>query len=411
MVILYPSGLLDRGISALTCRPMARACLIHTASPSGQQVHMAACADREAELLPELHQAHRRVADLTAEVDELRRKLSSPLRSTPLVAATSLSAAGEEHRCAHGIDGIDEAAGMVQRARALSPPSGFPVQTSGSSERGLGEGEIKEVDAAEELRAATAAVDITAHAVASWLEEPLSPIPDAEVGLYAAAGSHPGRLQAASGQVRTTETHRARPPLGFPARISADPHPLKERNVSFQQGNTHGKLGAEGGLSSRRSATPRDHVLPSGSKGKPKGAYSVYDCPYLGNGDSSNYKRADTETVTGSRVDMTNVLREENRRLLAALSAESSRRINLESELAARRAAHQQDLKMLSRAREEAAEAARALREQGEWVRALDAMRISDLRTIQQLENRLECAARLIHPPSRNAAPEQRRNE
>ena len=61
----------------------------------------------------------------------------------------------------------------------------------------------------------------------------------------------------------------------------------------------------------------------------------------------------------------------------------------LEQELAHRRAAHQADLEALCRAHADAAASARTLRSERAWVSSLDEMRISDLKTIAQLEQRL----------------------
>ena len=61
----------------------------------------------------------------------------------------------------------------------------------------------------------------------------------------------------------------------------------------------------------------------------------------------------------------------------------------LEQELACRRAAHQADLEALCRAHADAAASAHTLRSERAWVSSLDEMRISDLKTIAQLEQRL----------------------
>jgi hypothetical protein len=92
-------------------------------------------------------------------------------------------------------------------------------------------------------------------------------------------------------------------------------------------------------------------------------------------------------------------LRLANRRLLAALSVERARLSDAESHLLARQAEHRDDLFALGRAREDAAVAAQALRDQAEWVRSLDEMRITDMQAIQRLEARLEWAAGLLQAP------------
>ena len=62
----------------------------------------------------------------------------------------------------------------------------------------------------------------------------------------------------------------------------------------------------------------------------------------------------------------------------------------LERALERRQAEHQADLAALTAAQREATETHRVLQSERAWVKSLDEMRLDDLRTIQQLELRLQ---------------------
>ena len=74
----------------------------------------------------------------------------------------------------------------------------------------------------------------------------------------------------------------------------------------------------------------------------------------------------------------------------------------LERALESRQAEHQADLASLCAAQREAADTRRVLASERAWVAALDEMRLDDLRTIQQLERKLQAWQQRFEPPSQS---------
>ena len=85
--------------------------------------------------------------------------------------------------------------------------------------------------------------------------------------------------------------------------------------------------------------------------------------------------------------------------LRAGLASTHAQLSSLTKQLASKEAAHQSDQAALVDAQRAACDSVRALQAEGEWVRALDEMRLQDLATIQQLEARL-AQWNTFHAPS-----------
>lgn len=390
---------------------------------------MAGCADREADLLHELHHAHQRVADLTAEIDILRWRLSRAERSAGMAAASAAEAGRGVAADAHGGGGCGAAAAgaaMPAPGTLNPPPPSPPHDIAAASHRAgrcnaAGSGIARGGgDAAAHVRAAAAAVDVAACVVASWLEAPLTPVNSARLVLHGKSRSNVVMPHDASSLAQ-------RAAHGQPARLMQSCRPgsggsdrgvrsaaaavlLDAHNASASQsmskagvGSANGRVKNLGLPTSAATQAARTAEVPNAAV-----ATDDFGCDALCDGGSVTGQAAACRAEAAAHAEETGAFDEEimrlrlaNRRLLAALSAERSRLSDAESQLLTRQAEHRDDLLALGRVREDAAVAARALRDQAEWVRSLDGMRIADLQTIQRLEARLEWVTELFQPTAK----------
>jgi len=324
---------------------------------------MATCADREADLFSELDGAHRRVASLTAEVDTLRWRLARAERAggRRYGSGAGCATAGLAELPALSVEAATERLG----ADPPPPPSpshlAAPLFPAKGSRLGAG-GVETDAMARERMVAAPAAVDAATDALASWLEEPLLPRTEPPLGPAGAPG-------------------RSRPHApGMRLGLHSPPPPLRELN----------------------SSASRSRSKPTSARGSSGGGHGAVLHPSAGGGgypSAEDPPASYTAAYLASSAEAASLLRSDKTRLLASLSADRLRLAEAEAQLTSRQAAHRADLAALAAARGEAAGATRALREQEEWVRQLDEMRIADMITIQALETRLEFAAGLLQAP------------
>lgn len=387
---------------------------------------MAGSADREAELLHELHHAHQRVADLTSEIDTLRWRLARAERAAGVAAAAGRGVVGDSH--SRGECGAAAAGGTRPAPGSLSPlppspPHGLAAPTYHDGRRvapgcGMARGDR---DAADHVRAAAAAVDVAANVVASWLEEPLTPAHSSRLPLHGKGHLHVAMTEDASSRAQDPHAahgHSLRPvqrcrtgPGGSDRGVRTICAAIPSGEHLAGASRSSAKVGGGGGTNGRaiHLCMPACGNVPAGETTEvPNAASATTGLSFdrlCGDGRSAGCTEAcGRETGAGaaeggaSDEEMMR-LRLANRRLLAALSVERARLSDAESHLLARQAEHRDDLFALGRAREDAAVAAQALRDQAEWVRSLDEMRITDMQAIQRLEARLEWAAGLLQAP------------